>query len=224
MKDAPQTLRRSGALVLLYKSLLPKLLQPDSLHSRSYLGPSYLLYGSLALLGSAILTWGLYNAPHFLRSSNWSQSAAQEAQAPVFSRTLDELRVNLSSRVEFIQMSLRLDLDQNLISEMARLNTRVVEKFTAISQGKLGARWNTGYSKKKTARLTGDDLLDRYMPRLKDSALTLIANLSPADLQSPEWIPTLRQQMQEEFNRVMKLPQPVIVNVGISSWRVSTLD
>jgi len=209
MKDASQTLRRFGALVNFSVSLQR---------------PSFWIYGLLTLIGSAALMYSVFKAPPLLRSKYWSKSAAQEAQSAVFSRTLDEIRVNLSSRVEFIQMSLRLDLDQNLISEMARLNTRVVEKFTAISQGKLGARWNTGYSKKKTARLTGDDLLDRYMPRLKDSALTLIANLSPADLQSPEWIPTLRQQMQEEFNRVMKLPQPVIVNVGISSWRVSTLD
>lgn len=154
------------------------------------------------------------------------KNSAQPLQRPstIFTKSLGELATNLSSRTKYIQTVVRLDIDQRTLRDLIRRDELLAKKFTSFSRGRLTARWSAGYTKRKADRLVIDAFVDRYVPRLKDTALGVLAAHSPSDLKDDQWMLKLRDELMEGFNLAMKLPKPIIVNVGVSSFRVVGLE
>jgi flagellar basal body-associated protein FliL len=160
-----------------------------------------------------------------ISASDQTSTASQSTprQRVILSRNLGEITANLSSPYKYIHTVVRLDIDQRSLRDVVQREEFISQKRTSISRGRLDARWRARYSQRSADRLAIDAFVDRQVPRLKDAVLRVLAAHSTTDLKDEQWIVKLRGELRDGLNLAMNLPKPVIVNVGVSSFRVEEL-
>ena len=160
-----------------------------------------------------------------ISASNRTSTASQSTprQRVILSRNLGEITANLSSPYKYIYTVVRLDIDQRSLRDVVRRDECISKKRTSTSRGRLDARWRARYSQRSADRLAIDAFVDRQVPRLKDAVLRILAAHSTTDLKDAQWIAKLRGELRDGLNLAMNLSKPVIVNVGVSSFRVEEL-
>lgn len=170
----------------------------------------------------------IFLAATLLSRERYNETTTASGDSPqhrvVISKSLGEITANLSSPSEYIHTVVRLDIDQRALREVLRRDETLSREFTRASRGRLSSLWSARYSKRATDRLAIDTFVDRYTPRLRDAILRVLAVHSAADLRDDQWITKLRRELRAGLNLAINLPKPIIVNVGVSSFRVEQAE